>query len=156
MLVRIEGTDLPGRACGPSRDVPSGYRDIHVGVQRRGRLGELLGLCPGDAPSAVWELEVTATPVEAGGWDLRGPYVQGRPGDRFVYLSWGTLAPGAPFTIFRRAKLLFSAVDPAVLEAAATSGVLVGRLGLTDPRGHPLCAAVRPPVVRWSAEEGRR
>jgi hypothetical protein len=32
------------------------------------------------------------------------------------------------------------------------SGVLVGRLGLTDPKGGPLCASVRPPVVQWSAE----
>ncbi|MER5352388.1 DUF5990 family protein [Kitasatospora sp. NPDC002551] len=27
------------------------------------------------------------------------------------------------------------------------------RLGLTDARGHPLCAAVRPPQVVWSAED---
>ena len=148
MLVRIEGSDLPGRECGPSREAPSGHRDIHVGVQRRGRPDELLGLCPGDAPSATWELEVTATPVE-GGWDLRGPYVQGRPGDRFVYLSWVTLAPDARFTMFRRAKLLFSAIDPGVLATAATTGILLARLPLTDPHGHPLCAAVRPPVVQW-------
>jgi Family of unknown function (DUF5990) len=29
--------------------------------------------------------------------------------------------------------------------------VLVGRLGLTDPKGNPLCAAVRPPIIEWSA-----
>jgi hypothetical protein len=29
--------------------------------------------------------------------------------------------------------------------------VLVGRLGLADPKGNPLCAAVRPPVIEWSA-----
>jgi hypothetical protein len=30
--------------------------------------------------------------------------------------------------------------------------MLVGRLGLTDAKGNPLCAAVRPPVIEWSAE----
>jgi hypothetical protein len=30
-------------------------------------------------------------------------------------------------------------------------GLLVGRLGLTDRKGNPLCAAVRPPVIEWSA-----
>jgi hypothetical protein len=30
-------------------------------------------------------------------------------------------------------------------------GPLVGRLGLTDRKGHPLCAAVRPPLIEWSA-----
>ena len=38
-----------------------------------------------------------------------------------------------------------------VLEAAQRSGTLVARLGLTDAKGHPLCASVRPPRVEWSA-----
>ncbi|MFG2785777.1 DUF5990 family protein [Streptomyces prunicolor] len=29
--------------------------------------------------------------------------------------------------------------------------LLVGRLGLTDRRNHPPCAAVRPPLIDWSA-----
>jgi hypothetical protein len=31
------------------------------------------------------------------------------------------------------------------------SGLLVGRVGLTDQKGHPLCASVRPPLIEWSA-----
>ncbi|WP_420706631.1 DUF5990 family protein [Streptomyces sp. BoleA5] len=42
-------------------------------------------------------------------------------------------------------------VDPGTLRAAVRSGTLLGRLGLTDVRGGPLCAAVRPPLVTWSA-----
>jgi hypothetical protein len=38
-----------------------------------------------------------------------------------------------------------------VLDQALELGVLVGRLGLTDAKGNPLCAAVRPPVIEWSA-----
>lgn len=53
--------------------------------------------------------------------------------------------------MFRRAKLMLDGVDPATLRAAARSGTLLGRLGLTDVRGGPLCAAVRPPLVTWSA-----
>ncbi|WP_308285513.1 DUF5990 family protein [Actinoplanes hulinensis] len=30
--------------------------------------------------------------------------------------------------------------------------VLVGRLGLTDVDGGPLCARVRPPVITWTVE----
>jgi hypothetical protein len=37
-----------------------------------------------------------------------------------------------------------------VLADAERSGRLLARLRLTDDRGGPLCAAVRPPVVRWS------
>jgi hypothetical protein len=148
--IRIEATDLPGRACGPSPDSPDGHRDIHVGVQRRGRPDELLGLVPGDRTSVTWTMDCTAVPTPAG-FDIKGSYVQGPPGARFIYLSWGTVDDPQSFTMFRRAKLMLDAVAPAVLDAAASDGVLMGRLGLTDPKGHPLCAAVRPPVIEWSA-----
>ena len=42
-------------------------------------------------------------------------------------------------------------VPPAVLDEAARTGLLVGRLGLTDPRGNPTCSAGRPPTIEWSA-----
>jgi hypothetical protein len=80
------------------------------------------------------------------GDDVTGPYVEGRPGGRFVYLSWTQDG-----TMFRRAKLMLDGVPAEVLAAADRDGTLVARLGLTDARGGPLCAAVRPPVVRWSA-----
>jgi hypothetical protein len=149
MLIRIEASDLPGRDCGQASGFP-GYRNIHIGVQRRESREELLGLRPADARSAVWELEAAATRREAG-WDLRGPFVQGRPGSRFVYLSWGTVDDGGAFAMFRRAKLLFDGVPADVLESAVNNGLLVARLGLTDSRGQPLCAAVRPPLVEWSS-----
>lgn len=85
------------------------------------------------------------------GTDLKGPYVQGRPGQRFIHLSWGTVDGTNTFTVFRRAKLMLDAVGPAVLTAAARSGWLVARLGVTDARGQPSCAAVRPPRVEWFA-----
>lgn len=63
----------------------------------------------------------------------------------------GTVGDPGTFTLFRRAKLWFDGIDPDVLAAALTSGLLVARLGLTDAHGHPLCAAVRPPLIQWSA-----
>lgn len=152
MELRIEGFDLPGRSCGASPDFP-GYDDIHVAVQRRGRPGELLDPQPGDAPAAAWTLDCTATST-ASGTDLTGPHIQGRPGGRFVYLSWGTVDRAGAFTLFRRAKLMLDAVDQDTVDAALRSGRLLGRLGLTDAKGHPLCARVRPPLIVWSAPPG--
>jgi hypothetical protein len=82
--------------------------------------------------------------------ELTGPYVSGRPGERFVYLSWGQLGDDASFTMFRRAKLWLNAVPPEVLADAVAAGVLVGRLGLRDPKGNPVCASIRPPLIEWS------
>jgi hypothetical protein len=36
-------------------------------------------------------------------------------------------------------------------DAAVHGGLPVGRLGLTDGRGEPLCAAVHLPLIAWSA-----
>lgn len=165
MRIRIEAADLPGSSCGPSPDVPGGYHGIMVGVQRRAKPAELIGLTPGDAPSAVWELDCVLTRTEAG-TDLRGPFIQGPPGGRFVYLSWVSSdggsaaiklepsdgAGGPALTLFRRAKLWLDAVPADVTEAATERGTLIGRLRLTDKKGRPLCASVRPPLIEWRAE----
>ncbi|MER7733890.1 DUF5990 family protein [Streptomyces erythrochromogenes] len=150
MHLRIEATDLPGPAFTPSGAPP--FRNVHVAVQRRDRPAELLDPQPGDAPSATWTLECTALAAPAG-TDVKGPYVQGRPGSRFVYLSWNAVDEAGTFTMFRRAKLMLDAVPAPVLDAAVRGGLLVGRLGLTDAYGGPLCARVVPPRITWSAQQ---
>jgi hypothetical protein len=150
MRIRIEGRDLPGRSCAAGEDFP-GYRNVHVGVQRRNRRDELLDLQPGDAPCAVWTFDATVT-MDAAGPYVRGPYIQGGPGRRFIYLSWGTVDADATFAMFRRAKLFLADVEPDTIAAADRAGHLVARLGLTDPEGNPVCARIRPPIVQWFAE----
>ena len=120
------------------------------GYGRRNRRDELLGLVPGDASSATWTLacDVVSSATEV---DLKGPYIQGPPGGRFIYLSWGTVDDAEQFTLFRRAKLWLDGIPPDVVDRAADGGLVIGRLGLADRKGHPLCAAVRPPLIEWSA-----
>jgi hypothetical protein len=35
-------------------------------------------------------------------------------------------------------------------KALETGAALVATLGLTDAKGTPLCASVRPPIIGWS------
>ncbi|MFF3625339.1 DUF5990 family protein [Streptomyces sp. NPDC002467] len=149
MQIRIEGFDLPGLACPAGPGFP-GYDAIDVAVQPRARDGQPLDPRPGDAGSVVWTFDCTVR-RGAAGVDVTGPWIQGRPGRRFVYLAWSGVDGAGVRTMFRRAKLMLDAVDPSVADAAANGGLLVARLGLTDAHGRPLCAAVRPPVVGWSA-----
>jgi hypothetical protein len=114
-------------------------------MQSKGRPPELLDLQPADADEVTWTID-----CQIDGIDIRGPYIQGRPGDRFIYLNWGSLTDGH-VEMFRRAKLMLADVPGDVLDAAA-SGTLVGRLPLTDAKGQPVCAAVRPPRIAWTAE----
>jgi hypothetical protein len=147
--IRIEGHDLPGRSCRPGPGAALNYQNVHVGLQRRNRRDDLLGLVPGDAASATWTVDCTAE-LSSDDIDIKGPYIQGPQGGRFIYLSWGTVE-GDAFTLFRRAKLRFDAIPPHVMRDAVDLGMLVGRLGLTDRKGNPLCAAVRPPTIEWLA-----
>jgi hypothetical protein len=151
MHIRIDAVDLPGLTRPASVDgkVPA-YDNIHVAVQRRDRPAELLEPQPGDAPSATWTLECT-TSASPTGPEVKGPYVQDRLGRRFIYLSWGTVDESGTFTMFRRAKLMLDVIPADVLTAAARAGLLVGRLGLTDAQGGPLCARVEPPHITWTA-----
>ena len=150
MLISIVGTDLPGRSCGPSPDAPDGYGNIHVAVQGRKGQQDLFGLTPGNARSASWELEceVISPPPEM---DVRGAQIRGRPRSRFLYLTWGVVGADKTFAMFRRAKLLLDAVPPETMAAAFDAGILIGTVGLTDEKGNPLCASVRPPRINWAA-----
>ena len=151
MRIRIEGTDLPGASCGPSPQRPEGHFNVHVGVQRRSKPVELFGVVRGDSPGATWTLEATPKAAPDGSVDLTGPYIQGRPGGRFIYLCWGTVEASGTFAMFRRAKLQFDAVSPELLRSAAEQGCLVCRVSLTDPKGNPVCASLGAPFIEWAA-----
>ncbi|GAA2705402.1 MULTISPECIES: DUF5990 family protein [Actinoplanes] len=144
MRIRIEGRDLP-------QSSELRLNNVHVGVQRR---AEVVGRVPVTEAHAVWELEADGREVDDL-LDVGGPWVHGRPGARFLYLSWGAVHDGE-FAMFRRAKLLFGDIPSALLRAAFSGGgVLVGRLSLTDDEGGPRCARVRPPEIVWTLEADR-
>lgn len=134
----IEGRDLPGRRFAE-------YDNVHVALQV-GR--EPVGLVPGDAARAEWSTEVRVTDG-----DFRGPAVQGRRGERFLYLTWGS--PDADgWGMFRRAKLMLDRVDPALVAAADQSGgALRATVNLSDELGCPRCARVDPPAVTWRVDD---
>lgn len=143
LRIRIEGTNLPGRTF-------CEHENVHVGVQCRREPVDLIGA---GAVDAIFEFDVEILPTDDGAWDFRGPYVHGKRRERFIYLTWGDLPPGGDYTMFRRAKLHLSCLDPALIEsAAAADQQLVARLSLTDGKGGPRCASVRPPAIAWSVE----
>ena len=121
-------------------------QNVHVGVQVRREPWEIVRA---DAADARWDVEIDV--VDRGGHiDFRGPAVQGKRGERFVYLTWGDVGRDDEFEMFRRAKLMLDRVDPSLLERARRAGELVARVDLTDGRGGPRCARVDPPAIEWS------
>ena len=125
MRLLIRGHRLPGLTCGP-------YSNIHVGLQVR---SEPVGLVPADGDAAEW-----VTEIRTDDGDFRGPAVQGRKGERFVYLTWGTVL-GDSFTKFRRAKLMLADLPVDADEVTVD-------VDLTDEDGMPRSSRLRPPALR--------
>lgn len=142
LLVRIVGSRLPGRVCGP-------YSEVRVGLAQRVGCDPEDGV-PADVREAVWETTIEV--LEKNGLSaFKGAAVNGPPHERFLYLTWTGRLGGAREAMFRRAKLRLDAIPPTTLAKAVRSGRLIGRLDLTAPDGMPVCASVRPPAIVWSA-----
>lgn len=149
--VRIEGTKLPGRRCGPDLD-GLWYENVHVGIGR-GPSPTADDLVPGDADKAIWDFDIDLRETDAGQLDFGGPYVLGPRDERHLGLRWLRQDDAGEWILFRGAKFRLFEMERAIFDAAAQPGRrLVGRLGLTDEQGWPRCATVRPPVIDWSVE----
>jgi hypothetical protein len=145
VIVRIRGRDLPGRTWRHDDGTP--MTNVQVGPQIR---RDPVDLVPGDAEAAEWTLDVRVKTADDGALDFAGPAVHGKRGERFLYLTWGEVGEDEAFQMFRRAKLMLDAVDPALIRKAEADGELLAKIVLTDGRGGPTCARVDPPMLTWS------
>ena len=144
MQISLVGTNLPGREFG--RPDGSLMTNVHVGIQI-GR--EPADLVRADASEARWDVDVDVV-MRDGQIDFRGPVVQGKRDERFIYLTWGEVGHTSAFEMFRRAKLMLNRIDPTMLDPAPADRRLLGTIDLTGSDGGPRCARVDPPAIRWS------
>jgi Family of unknown function (DUF5990) len=77
--------------------------------------------------------------------NLRGPFAQGPPGGRFVYVNSGTYAGQADSCWSRRAKVSLSDITWELIDEALSKpgAVLEARIAGTAGDGGPACATVR-------------
>ena len=78
--------------------------------------------------------------------DFRGPAVQGRRGERFIYVNSGTYAREANSPWGRRLKIPLLGITHDMIERASASsgGLLETRVPGTARDGGPNCATVKP------------
>ncbi len=96
--------------------------NVHVGVQVRREPAQLFGA---DETETRWEVDVEVVRRDAA-FDFRGPAVQGKRGERFIYLTWGDVSPDGGFEMFRRAKLMLDRVASDLIESATTERLPCG------------------------------
>jgi hypothetical protein len=106
---------------------------------------ELLGPSQVSANCLVFDLSIRVSERKAGGApNVLGPYAQGKPDDRFLYLNSGTMAGQRDSCWTRRAKIKTGGINWELIEQTlATPGVVLEVV--IDGRaqdGGPCCATV--------------
>ena len=121
---------------------------LHLGMQRG---SEVIDPVPAMAGTVSFALTVEVTPISDGvAFDTRGPYVHGRRGDRFLYLSWGEVDRDGAFGMVMRTKIALGAIAGDLIARALESGAtLRGTLSLVDAAGKPVSGTVPSGRIAW-------
>jgi hypothetical protein len=98
----------------------------------------------------VFELTLRVREGSGGAPNFLGPFAQGPPSVRFIYLNSGVRAGQAATHWDRRAKNPLAGITWKLLETAHTVGV---RIEGTGRDGGPVCASVKLPAGAWTAED---
>lgn len=149
--VRVVCTDLPGtRFRDPHDGVLPVKVPVHLGVQR-GR--EVVDRVPADRRPVTFAVEFRVERRPDGAPNFLGPFAQGTPEDRFVYLSWGTPEPAGSFAMLRRLKVRLGHLRwPEIRRPIRAGKPLTVTLRLTDDAGEPLCATPPAGHIRWDVD----
>lgn len=122
-------------------DLPVCPPGTEVGLQRGKE--EVVDAQSVKADSLHFRFEVTVKPE---GQDFAGPYVQGKRGERFIYLVWGT-----QFQKIGRSKIGLNTTLPWTLveECLAHGKPLHATIRLRNEKGQPALASLKPETVAW-------
>jgi hypothetical protein len=104
------------------------------------------------AARAVFDFSVRVGLPRAGGApNFLGPFAQGPPAQRFVYINAGLRAGQKNTPWDRRAKIPLTDITAAQVKSALATpgGRLEVRVAGTDDKGGPVCASVRLPPDAW-------
>jgi hypothetical protein len=148
LAIKVVGEDLPGEEfVDPRGEVPTRYRDVHVGLQRDEQVVEAT---PANRERVLFEPVFRVKEGVDGTTNFLGPFAKGTPRERFFYLVWIARNASGHHQMFRRLKVHLNHLPwEAVSRAVETGHPLTVRLPLTDKRGEPRCGSIRDGEARW-------
>ncbi|MEP6756419.1 MAG: DUF5990 family protein [Chthonomonadales bacterium] len=117
------------------------FHGLRLGIQRDQQVIEDV---PADGSDVAFRAPITVKHLDGGGHDFAGKFVHGPKTERFFYLNWGAHAPMGWHGV-RRAKLQLRDM-PSLLAERTEAEVWIN---MTDAKGCPLCATIKPSFIRW-------
>ena len=119
---------------------------------QRGR-DELVSRQQSTGAPLSFDFTVRVRPAASGEpMNFLGPFTQGPPASRFVYVNSGTMAGESATPWTRRAKIPLAGITTAMVKKvlAAPSACIEARIQGTARDGGPACATCRPIGSGWS------
>ena len=147
LKLKVMCSRLPGlRFEDPYKHEPRVKEPVYLGIQRG---TEVIEQVPADRHRVVFHPEFRIGKQSDGSPNFLGPYAQGRPRDRFFYLSWGVKRSDR-FSMFRRLKIRLTHLEwPEIEQALESDEPIVVRLKLTDDLGGPACGTPDDSRITW-------
>jgi hypothetical protein len=137
IAIEIVCTELPG----------AGYPSLHLGIQRD---QSIIEMAAADSKRIVFKPTLRARPNADGSVNFLGPFAQGPKTERFIYLNWTTMNGNVLSGMVGRIKLHLNHIRwTAVQKATAVNKPIRVKLALTNAKGKPVMASVRPDVAKW-------
>ena len=126
---------------------PSGEGTLLLGIQRDNEVIEAVST---DPKKVLFKPTLRARRNPDGSVNFLGPFAQGPKAERFVYLNWMTAKAGVLTGMMGRIKLHLNHIKWAsVKKAAEASKPIRVKLALTNAKGKPVMASVRPDAANW-------
>jgi len=123
-----------------------GRESIFLGIQHK---KEIIEETPATVQEKTFHVQVKVSEGKTGGPNFTGPYVFGKTGDKFLYLVW-FIKTNSRNEGFRRAKIKLQDLSWKQIQKAKKGQYPIrARITLTDAKGGPICASVKPPYFQW-------
>jgi len=113
---------------------------VRLGIQK-GK--DVVDDVPADTPDVIFTVPLRVERSSATGQpNFLGPFAQGAPRERFIYLCWGE-RQGDAWDGFRRVKVHLKHLTWEQVEAALQQGQPIGfSFDMTDAKGGPSCGSL--------------
>jgi len=107
-----------------------------------------------DSNDLIFDFTVEAKHGDNGKIILHGPFTQGTPQDRFVYIDIGTYAGQKDSQWSRRLKIPLAGIETKLLDTPSSNQILQCKIPGAGKDGTPNCATVKP-FGGWEASSSQ-